>query len=122
VPAHIATKMAALLDRPDSLPGRKDRQELLNLLALPGSAGAPGVIKAASARTPAEVAALMQRAFVFLSRPITWSVCSTATTHLLATCSLLFAIKGAVAAWLTPPPPAYRDREASFADWARKLA
>ena len=67
VPAHIATKVAALLDRPDSLPGRKDRQELLNLLALPGSAGAPGVIKAASARTPAEVAALVQRAFVFLS-------------------------------------------------------
>ena len=51
VPAHIATKVAALLDRPDSLPGRKDRQELLNLLALPGSAGAPEVIKAASART-----------------------------------------------------------------------
>jgi len=67
VPAHIATKVAALLDRPDSLPGRKDRQELLNLLALPGSAGAPEVIKAASARTPAEVAALVQRAFVFLS-------------------------------------------------------
>ena len=42
VPAHIATKVAALLDRPDSLPGRKDRQELLNLLALPGSAGARG--------------------------------------------------------------------------------
>jgi hypothetical protein len=67
VPAHIATKVAALLDRPDSLPGRKDRQELLNLLALPSSAGAPGVIKAASARSPAEVAALIQRAFVFLS-------------------------------------------------------
>jgi hypothetical protein len=67
VPAHVATKVAALLDRPDSLPGRKDRQELLNLLALPGSAGAPGVIKAASARTPAEVAALIQQTFVFLS-------------------------------------------------------
>ena len=67
VPAHIATKVAALLDRPDSLPGRKDRQELFNLLALPGSAGAPEVIKAASARSPAEVAALVQRAFVFLS-------------------------------------------------------
>jgi hypothetical protein len=67
VPAHVATKVAALLDRPDSLPGRKDRQELLNLLALPCSASAPEVIKAASARTPAEVAALIQRTFVFLS-------------------------------------------------------
>jgi hypothetical protein len=67
VPAHVATKVAALLDRPDSLPGRKDRQELLDLLALPSSAGTPGVIKAASARTPAEVAALVKQAFVFLS-------------------------------------------------------
>ncbi len=49
VPAHVATKVAALLDRPDSLPGRKDRHELLNLLALPGSVGAPAVIKAALA-------------------------------------------------------------------------
>jgi hypothetical protein len=67
VPAHIATKVAALLDRPDSLPGRKDRQELLNLLSLPGSGGAPAVIKAASARTPTEVAALIERTFAFLT-------------------------------------------------------
>jgi hypothetical protein len=33
-----------------------------------------------------------------------------------------FAIKGAVVEWLAPPPPAYRDRETSFADLARKLA
>jgi len=31
-PAHAVTKMAALLDRPDSLPGEKDRHELRALL------------------------------------------------------------------------------------------
>jgi hypothetical protein len=67
VPAHIATKVAALLDRPDSLPGRKDRQELLSLLALPASTGTPAVIEAASARTPNQVAALVDQTFVFLA-------------------------------------------------------
>lgn len=67
VPAHVATKVAALLDRPDSLPGRKDRQELHNLLALPGASGSAGVISAASARTPSQVAALIDQAFVFLA-------------------------------------------------------
>jgi hypothetical protein len=67
VPAHIATKLAALLDRPDSLPGRKDRHELQQLLGLPGAAGAPEVIKAASLRTPAELAELVERAFAFLA-------------------------------------------------------
>ena len=52
VPAHVATKVAALLDRPDSLPGRKDRQELLNLLARPDASGAAAVIKAASSPDP----------------------------------------------------------------------
>jgi hypothetical protein len=66
VPAHIATKVAALLDRPDSLPGRKDRHEIHNLLALPGAANAPTVIRSASARTPTQVASLMDQAFVFL--------------------------------------------------------
>lgn len=32
VPAHLATKMAALLDRPDTMPGEKDRSEILALL------------------------------------------------------------------------------------------
>lgn len=67
VPAHVATKVAALLDRPDSLPGRKDRQELHTLLALPGTGGAAAVIKAASQRTPAQVAALVGQAFVFMA-------------------------------------------------------
>jgi hypothetical protein len=67
VPAHVATKVAALLDRPDSLPGRKDRQELLHLLARPDASGAAGVIKAASARTPDEVGVLIDRAMTFLA-------------------------------------------------------
>jgi hypothetical protein len=67
VPAHVATKVAALLDRPDSLPGRKDRQELHALLALPGASGAPTVIKAASARTGEQVASLIDRTFEFLA-------------------------------------------------------
>lgn len=32
VPAHLATKFAALLDRPESQPGEKDRQEIWSLL------------------------------------------------------------------------------------------
>jgi hypothetical protein len=31
-PAHLATKLAALLDRPDTLPGEKDREEVWLLL------------------------------------------------------------------------------------------
>ncbi len=67
VPAHVATKVAALLDRPDSLPGRKDRQELLNLLARPDASGAAAVIKAASARTPEQIGTLIDRAITFLA-------------------------------------------------------
>jgi hypothetical protein len=62
MPAHVATKVAALLDRPDSLPGRKDRQELHALLALPGARGSAAVVMAASQRTPAQVAALIGQA------------------------------------------------------------
>ena len=65
VPAHVATKVSALLDRPDSLPGRKDRQELHTLLALPGAAGAAAVIKAASQHTLAHIGVLVGQAFVF---------------------------------------------------------
>jgi hypothetical protein len=67
VPAHIATKVAALLDRPDSLPGRKDRQELHTLLNLPDASRAPAVIKDASARTPDQVAVLVDRTFEFMA-------------------------------------------------------
>lgn len=34
VPAQISTKLAALVDRPDSHPGQKDRDELVGLLGL----------------------------------------------------------------------------------------
>ena len=67
VPAHVATKVAALLDRPDSLPGRKDRQEVLSLLKQTGAALTPTVIREASARTASEVTTLMAQAFVFLA-------------------------------------------------------
>ncbi|HLN15361.1 MAG TPA: hypothetical protein VK277_01295 [Acidimicrobiales bacterium] len=67
VPAHVATKVAALLDRPDSLPGRKDRQELKQLLALSGSGEAAGVISAASMRSSDELAMLVDRTFAFLA-------------------------------------------------------
>ena len=50
-PAHTATKIAALVDRPDSLPGRKDRHEILHLLGDPTTASAPTVIALASARS-----------------------------------------------------------------------
>jgi hypothetical protein len=66
-PAHTATKIAALLDRPDSMPGRKDRQEILRLLRDPEAAQTPSVIASASARTPAQVHKLLRDAFVILT-------------------------------------------------------
>jgi hypothetical protein len=73
VPAHIATKVAALLDHPDSLPGRKDRQELHALLDLPDASGAAAVIKAASGRTADQVASLIDRTFEFMAGQSTLS-------------------------------------------------
>jgi hypothetical protein len=66
-PAHTATKIAALLDRPDSLPGRKDRHEILQLLGDPTTASAPTVIALASARSASQVGTLLKRAFEFLA-------------------------------------------------------
>jgi hypothetical protein len=66
-PAHLATKLAALVDRPDSAPGDKDRLEVMALLAQGvDAADAVGVVHDASARRPAEVAALIDRAFEYL--------------------------------------------------------
>lgn len=65
--AHTATKIAALLDRPDSLPGRKDRHEILKLLEDPSTSRTPSVIVEASARTPAQIDKLVHDAFVFLT-------------------------------------------------------
>lgn len=67
VPAHLATKLAALLDRPDSLPGRKDRVEILALLSDPASTSTPAVLADASARTADERRALLAKAFEFLA-------------------------------------------------------
>lgn len=67
VPAHTATKIAALLDRPDSLPGRKDRYEILRLLDDPAASQTPAVILGASARTVPQVDHLLHQAFVFLA-------------------------------------------------------
>jgi len=65
--AHTATKIAALLDRPDSLPGRKDCYEILNLLEDPSTSRTPSIIAGASARTPAQVDKLVRDTFVFLA-------------------------------------------------------
>jgi hypothetical protein len=67
VAAHLATKLAALLDRPDSLPGRKDRVEILALLPDPATASTPQVVADASARTGDECRVLIARAFEFLA-------------------------------------------------------
>ncbi len=67
VAAHLATKLAALLDRPDSLPGRKDRVEILALLSEPAAASTPRVVADASARTGGERRVLVAKAFEFLA-------------------------------------------------------
>jgi hypothetical protein len=66
-PAHLATKLAALVDRPDSAPGDKDRHEIMALLGQGVStADAVGVVHDASARQPAEVTGLIDRAFEYI--------------------------------------------------------
>ncbi len=65
--AHLATKLAALLDRPDSLPGDKDRQEILSLLALDVDPNeAVRVVHDASTRTADEVDQHLNDAFQYL--------------------------------------------------------
>jgi hypothetical protein len=66
-PGHVATKLAALLDRPDTIPGEKDRQEIAALLArgVDGSE-AVRVLHDASTRAPREVTQLIDQAFVYL--------------------------------------------------------
>jgi hypothetical protein len=65
--AHLATKLAALLDRPDSTPGDKDRQEIMALLALEiDPTEAVRVIHDASARTPDQVDQHLKEAFGYL--------------------------------------------------------
>jgi hypothetical protein len=65
--AHLATKLAALLDRPDSLPGDKDRQEILSLLALDVDPNeAVRVVHDASTRITDEVDQHLKNAFQYL--------------------------------------------------------
>jgi hypothetical protein len=74
-PAHLATKLAALLDRPDTLPGEKDREEVWLLLR--SEAPDPGQLAAVlgasalegSALTPAVDEALGYLRDLPLSRP-----------------------------------------------------
>ena len=66
-PAHLATKLAALVDRPDSAPGDKDRHEIMALVGHGvATAEAVGAVHDASAREPAEVTRLIDRAFEYL--------------------------------------------------------
>jgi hypothetical protein len=66
-PAHLATKLAALVDRPDSAPGDKDRHEIMALLDQGvDTADAVAVVHDASALAPAEVTGLIDRAFDYL--------------------------------------------------------
>lgn len=67
VPAHTATKIAALLDRPDSLPGKKDRAEILQLLGDPAVARTPEIIADASTRTSGQLRDLVAAAFEILA-------------------------------------------------------
>jgi hypothetical protein len=67
LPAHLATKLAALVDRPDSTPGDKDRHEIMALLGQGvDTADAVAVIHEASDREPGEVTELIDRAFEYL--------------------------------------------------------
>ena len=67
-PGHIATKFAALLDRPDSNPGEKDRHEIKALLDQGiDAAEAVRVLHEASARQPGEMTQLIAQAFGYLS-------------------------------------------------------
>jgi hypothetical protein len=65
--AHLATKVAALVDRPDSSPGDMDRHEIMALLTQGiDTAEGVAVIHEGSVRPPHEVTALIDQAFAYL--------------------------------------------------------
>ena len=67
VETHTISKIAALLDRPDSEKGFKDAREVLRLLELGVSAGAATrILVAASASTPGELPSMITEAFDLL--------------------------------------------------------
>ncbi len=68
VDAHIATKLAALLDRPATLPGFKDREEIRALLADGGGRGTPAILTESSERLAMELVELTAEAFGHLAK------------------------------------------------------
>lgn len=67
VPAHTATKIAALLDRPNSMPGEKDREEILALLPTTRPGAVLDVIGVASTHSLADLRVdLTEKLFLYL--------------------------------------------------------
>lgn len=66
IPAHLTTKFAALLDRPDSQPGEKDRIEIWELLARDASPEEVGRVLRASEASGLEIVAVVRDVFVYL--------------------------------------------------------
>lgn len=67
-PAHFVTKLAALLDRADSLPGQKDRRELVALLATGiDKYEVIDILTDATELDPAELPDLIHEAFEYLA-------------------------------------------------------
>jgi hypothetical protein len=66
LPAHLATKFAALLDRPESQPGEKDRMEIWMLLAQDVSPRQLGEVLRASEAPGLEVVAAVRDIFSYL--------------------------------------------------------
>lgn len=67
LPAHVCTKIAAVLDRPESLPGEKDRHEIVDLLGLGvDPVAATTVLVEWSSHGPDELSAMVGQAFGYL--------------------------------------------------------
>ena len=66
LPAHLVTKFAALLDRPESQPGEKDRDEIWRLLALDIPSTEVAEALRASANPPGERLAAVRDVFAYL--------------------------------------------------------
>ena len=109
-PAHLVTKLAALLDRPDTLPGEKDREEVWLLLrAEAPDPGQVASVLAASALKGSALTAAVDEALGYLRdlpllRPErTWL--RTTSAHLGAAVGEL---GGAEQTALVEPPPVAR--------------
>jgi len=66
LPAHLTTKFAALLDRPDSQPGEKDRIEIWRLLAQDISPHEVGHVLRGSEAPGLDVVAAVRDVFTYL--------------------------------------------------------